>query len=92
MVTRSPPLDPVTIAFAKAHCTGVQVHCMRCQNFVVIGFDAFHDEWLVMDLPRHKRFRCSRCGGSWVETRPDYPSIDHRRSWHGLEKADKNTP
>ncbi len=85
------PLNPVDVAFAKKHCAGVQVHCLRCQNFVVIGFEGFLDEWLVMDLPRRRRFRCTRCGGARVETRPNYPQRNDRKEWIGLAQSGKKS-
>lgn len=89
MRKRSGPLDPVTIAFAKEHCTGVQVHCMRCQQMTIVSCDLFQDEELVPDLPKRRRFRCTRCGGARVETRPNYPSKDHRAYWLGLTPGPK---
>lgn len=76
---------PITIAFAKENCEGIQVHCLRCQNFKVIGFDGFQDRDLVIDLPRLHRMTCERCGGTWLETRPQYPSFDSRSKWYGLQ-------
>lgn len=86
-MTKIAPLDPITIAFAKQNCTGIQVHCLKCQQMTVIGFDRFQDDELVIDLPKRRRFRCTRCAKTWVETRPQYPYRGDKRDWIGLEKS-----
>lgn len=88
-MTRSKPLDPVTIAFAKENCEGIKVQCNRCHYFEVIGFDGFRDQDLVMDLAKNYQIPCNKCGSTWQETWPLYPAYDSRDKWYGLEKAEE---
>lgn len=80
------PINPITIAFARKNAVCIEVHFLRCANVAEFGFDRFGDDELVMDLPRRRRFRCSRCGGTKVETRPQYPFRSDRRFYLGLAK------
>lgn len=65
---------PVTIAFARVNCTGVQVHC-PAGHMSVIGFERFKDDEVVPDLVNRHRFVCLKCGRPAIATRPDYPKM-----------------
>ncbi|WP_281932169.1 hypothetical protein [Roseibium album] len=81
--------DPVTIAWARARGARIQVHCLRCCKMTVIGLDRFADHELIPDLTRHHTFRCTRCGSTNSETRPDYPEFGSGNlTWYGLTKAE----
>ncbi|MCK7615164.1 hypothetical protein [Roseibium sediminicola] len=82
---KQPEGKPITIAEARERCNGVQVHCLRCAQMTVLSLDRFSESDVVADLAKRRRFRCQRCGGSWVATRPNYISTNDSRTWYGLE-------
>ncbi len=76
---------PVDIAFAKEHCAGIIIDCVRCACHEVVGFEGFGDRELVIDLPKRRNWRCPRCGGREIESRPKFVSREERRDWVGLQ-------
>ncbi len=81
---------PLTIADAKEHCDGVQVHCLSCSNFTVLGFENFRDTAVIAELSKRHKFVCTRCGHSLAETRPNYNIKDGQRAWYGLTKREND--
>jgi transposase-like protein len=75
---------PLTIAEARERCDGVQVHCLRCAHMAVVALDRFDKGERIPEIAQRRRFRCRRCGGSWVETRPNYRPAAGPASWYGL--------
>ncbi|WP_150524235.1 hypothetical protein [Roseibium sediminis] len=65
--------EPVTITWAKDHCTGIEIHCMKCAYMEIVGFDGYGDSETIPDLPKSRTYRCPRCGSTEIQTRPRYP-------------------
>ncbi|GAB2206052.1 hypothetical protein ROS1_28680 [Roseibium sp. ROS1] len=85
---RTPPsTDPITVAFAREASCQLIIDCLQCAYSEVLPLDGFPPDAFVMDLHKGRGWRCPRCGGTALETRPKYPSKEER-SVHliGLEE------
>jgi len=45
-----------------------------------------NDKILVIDLPKHKTFRCDDCKNTFVQIFPQYPYSNDKREFLGLER------
>jgi len=81
-------LDPITVAFAKAHCSAIRLDCLNCAYHEDVGFAGYLDQERVIDLPRNHGHSCPRCGNAnpeMLSARPVYRASDERTSgWYGL--------
>lgn len=87
-------LDPITVAFAKAHCNAIRLDCLLCAYHEDVGFVGYRDHELVIDLPRNHGHSCPKCGNrdtELISARPVYRVSDERTSgWYGLAYSGKD--
>ncbi len=82
-------INPISIAWARQNCTGIEIHCLRCSWVAKTDWNRFEGNESLIDLPRRHRFVCGRCGNrnpEYIQARPVYPYRSERREYLGLEK------
>ena len=60
----------------------LSVHCIElglCGHVATFTFEVLKlpDDMTFLDVPKHRRFLCSRCGGRRVEISPDWTDVRH---------------
>ena len=80
---------PPDIAHFRSHgITRLDVYCqtLGCHHFSTIDFDrlGLPDHIPLIEIPRHRRFRCERCGGTSIEVRPDW--TQHKTPGNGSSR------
>ena len=66
-----------TIAHARAGGeTALTVHCLDCYHQAVKTFEELKlwNDMLFADVPQHRHFVCTQCGGRNVKVMPVFPS------------------
>lgn len=83
-------ISPVTVGSVKSKQGQIVVDCLNCSYFEEVGFDGFHDEEIVIDLPRRRNWQYPRCGcsGKLIQARPKYYFGFDDRKFIGLTKKD----
>lgn len=72
---RNQATNPITVAFARKSGCRLIIDCPRCAYHEVVGLDGFGQDELVVDLHKRRTWSCPRCGGTMLETRPQYPAF-----------------
>lgn len=78
--------DPgLPLSYYRRHNANVELHCNRCALFKVIPLEATIERLNargldgenvgIVELARHVRQACERCGAKSWTTRPAFPSI-----------------